>query len=667
MKLSCSLLLTAAALCIGVASAQDCLICGDRPLDFPDTLVDLSDLGMEGATCTDFETLANQDATTPCAIYQLNRVTCCEGLGFVPDAPSNLGELCSTAASDFDSYLGCANACIEASCCGSSCQTDFACAGYLPCAVLETIADFPGQGGTVDPPPSPPSDVAVLCAAETISTDILAFLECANVCIAASCCTGSCSEEVSCIEYSACGILDQIEAPGPVFDGTPPSPPANLTDICAESAVNSGFFAYIGCVSACIPASCCEDACSTDPTCIEYIPCSILDTIDEPPFGVGGDGPSTGGPGTGGGPVSLPEAPSDLAEVCNATSVAADPISFLLCSNACNPARCCANSCSGDIFGCIAFAPCFVLDLVAFPEPSTEGPVPQAPSDLEALCDPEMIGINFDAYLGCVSACLPANCCGETCTTEAECMNYGPCGNLESVDEPPFGMGGGDVSDVPPDTGTGDAVPPAPSNLAELCAAGSMATDIVAYLECENACVPAACCIDTCSTDFATCFSYTPCLALQTVPSPEPSATGPVPTAPAALAELCDASMVGTNFNAYKSCIGACFPASCCNDGGCPTDANCLSYEPCLALDAVDDPPYGMGEDTPDMGEPTGAGTDAPAATPTTAPVAAPTAPTGPTAEGAEDSGANGTSGLFTPIRLVMSVLFTMAAVAWAE
>mmetsp|Transcript_13565 Transcript_13565/g.32761 ORF Transcript_13565/g.32761 Transcript_13565/m.32761 type:complete len:500 (-) Transcript_13565:145-1644(-) len=276
-----------------VQGKDTCRICVDRQVDFPANPVDLSEFGLDAVPCAFFETIANQDDETPCSGYQLNRANCCEMPSAPPNPPANLAEICTAAATDLQSYFDCANACIEASCCEDTCSTDFTCFAYLPCAVLEAI-DPPEEPTTDDPLPSlpsPPSNLGELCAVESISGDLVAYLTCINACTPATCCEDTCATDAACLQYVPCLVLDTVATPEPNEDGPAVTPPSNLAELCAADNVSSDFDAYLGCLGACLPGSCCGGACSTDlAICIQYAPCAILDTIDEPPFGQGGGG-----------------------------------------------------------------------------------------------------------------------------------------------------------------------------------------------------------------------------------------------------------------------------------------------------------------------------------------------------------------------------------------
>lgn len=134
-------------------------------------------------------------------------------------------------------------------------------------------------------PPAPPSNLAELCATDTISSDLVAYLECSNVCLAATCCGDTCSTDLTaCIPYVPCAVLADVDAPEPTSSSPVPAPPANLVTLCDADTIASDFDSYIGCLTSCIPASCCDTTCSTDTMCFSYLPCANLDAIDEPPF-----------------------------------------------------------------------------------------------------------------------------------------------------------------------------------------------------------------------------------------------------------------------------------------------------------------------------------------------------------------------------------------------
>mmetsp|Transcript_13564 Transcript_13564/g.32758 ORF Transcript_13564/g.32758 Transcript_13564/m.32758 type:complete len:512 (-) Transcript_13564:327-1862(-) len=448
MKLSCSLAVLA-VLSIDAVSGQ-CLICMDRPLDYPADLVDMSDFGMGNITCEEFEAISNADDTTPCSVYQLNRAECCDMPSAPPSPPANLAELCTAAATDMQSYYDCANACIDASCCEETCSTDFTCFEYLPCAVLEAINppgmdDGPGGNFTGAVPPAPPG-LADMCAADMIANDLVAYLECLNGCypVSSSCCADTCSTDFACFEYAPCAVLGNVTTPTPSTDGPITAAPDNLAELCAADKVGSDFGVYLGCIEACLGGSCCEGACATDvAACIGYAPCGVLETVSEPPFGQGMTPPPL---------PPLPPAPTDLSDLCAAGSISTDLVAYLQCVNACFPASCCGDACSDDP-NCLGYGACLVLDAVETPEPNEDGPAVAPPSNLAELCDATKVMTDFDSYVACLGGCLPGSCCGGACSTDfATCIGYAPCVILEAVDEPPFGLSSGGGGPVDPTT-----------------------------------------------------------------------------------------------------------------------------------------------------------------------------------------------------------------------
>ena len=204
---------------------ETCRVCMDRPPDFPAGAVDLSELGLDGVPCAFFETIANQDEENPCELYQLQRGTCCTMPEVLPTAPANLAELCDadSVAADLGAFLACANACVEASCCEDSCSTNPVCFQYFPCLVLDSIEPPETDPTTTEGPPSPPSNLAELCDADSVAADPAAYLACASACIEASCCEDSCSTNSGCLQYFPCLVLGSVEPPeetDPKINGT---------------------------------------------------------------------------------------------------------------------------------------------------------------------------------------------------------------------------------------------------------------------------------------------------------------------------------------------------------------------------------------------------------------------------------------------------------------
>ncbi|KAL3938230.1 MAG: hypothetical protein SGBAC_006822 [Bacillariaceae sp.] len=511
-----------------------------------------------------------------------------------------------------------------------------------------------------------PDNLAELCDEDTISSDLVAFLNCGNVCSVASCCGDTCADDVAtCVGYSPCFILNTLEPTDPSAGGPVSTAPDNLAELCAADAVATDFLAYVGCLTACLPSTCCSGDCETDAECDGYGACGVFETIDEPPFDgiplvpddVGGDDGSSNAP--------LP--PANLDEVCAEATISTDLIAYLRCVNVCLGASCCGGTCASDVATCSLYAPCGILETVESPEPSVDGPAVAPPANIAELCAADIAG-DFDAYLGCLGACIGGSCCEEACSTDVTtCIQYTPCLALNAVNEPPFNFPvGGNITDDTGGDSTGENLPPPPDNLEALCDEDAISTDYIAYLNCGNVCSVASCCADTCSGDFAACLPYLACVSLDAVSVPLPDASGPIVAPPSNLAALCSPTEIVSSFGAYVGCLEACIPSGCCDDACSSEFAICIQYAPCLALQSIQEPPFdGL---PPPEDEVTDAPVDpvtnapvvAPTATPVVAPTPATTAPAPAPPEGTNDSGASS-------FGLLISLFFTMAVIVLSE
>ena len=122
----------------------------------------------------------------------------------LPSAPSNLSQMCSTAAiAQPGGYTKCEAACVEAECCflpeghWFSCKADFAseCAGYeADCMVLDGYDGSGGGGGggggnaiSVEVP-APPANLDEMCGSASLAT-VEGFEQCSEGCELARCCS----------------------------------------------------------------------------------------------------------------------------------------------------------------------------------------------------------------------------------------------------------------------------------------------------------------------------------------------------------------------------------------------------------------------------------------------------------------------------------------------
>ena len=289
----------------------------------------------------------------------------------------------------------------------------------------------------------------------------------------------------------------------------------------------------------------------------------------------------------------VPAAPTELADWCDGSNPTA-------CQQACEPVACCydsgnTESCLRNNFlQCLDYAPCQNL------RPNTR--VKTAPADLDEVCNP-FTGDRDTCKDVCESngsCCWDENLFGGNCLLDnfVSCLTYAPCGTL-LLDN------ANGIIDSPPDDLDEKC------NIQELLIGDSQ--------PCEDACEPAACCVDPNMEDNCfladplACVEYDSCALLFLLQRGDD-----VPKPPANLGQTCSLSNIR---NDPEPCQQACEVASCCIDtefqDNCLVRGNalrCREYAPCALLaivngggggdddgDDVEEPPV---EDIPVEGSP---------------------------------------------------------------
>jgi hypothetical protein len=135
--------------------------------------------------------------------------------------------------------------------------------------------------------------------------------------------------------------------------------------------------------------------------------------------------------------------PADLATTCSLAVINASAENRLKCQEICGSADCCsfpANldlSClAGHEDGCQVYhASCGILDSSA--PLDTAKYVPPAPKNMDAICAVDKLN-SASGLRACADYCLPQKCCYDTvgisCRTNANCMGYAACQNLDALD-----------------------------------------------------------------------------------------------------------------------------------------------------------------------------------------------------------------------------------------
>mmetsp|Transcript_3999 Transcript_3999/g.5278 ORF Transcript_3999/g.5278 Transcript_3999/m.5278 type:complete len:764 (-) Transcript_3999:437-2728(-) len=203
--------------------------------------------------------------------------------------------------------------------------------------------------------------------------------------------------------------------------------------------------------------------------------------------------------------------------------------------------------------------------------------VPPADLRINEVCEWDSLA-SGEGFFACENACKPGSCCYEvieTCliTNPEICDDYAACGILHVQQF---------VS-----------VPPAVSNIAEICAPESL-DDKDGYNMCKNACDPGECClepIEACRVENSDiCSEYEVCKILHGTPKSHPSSIE------SQIVTKCNTNALVGDDSQAQECKDLCQPAACCftsnKDDSCNTPDNeawCSQYAACQLLDHIGD------------------------------------------------------------------------------
>jgi hypothetical protein len=205
----------------------------------------------------------------------------------------------------------------------------------------------------------------------------------------------------------------------------------------------------------------------------------------------------------------------------------------------------------------------------------------EPPEDLSTTCSLQALA--DDGKEACLQDCEKAECCDFPANLPLSCLEgnqqkclvyHTSCSNLEADSY--------DKASIP------SSVPPAPSNLAELCTSASIKT-VDGFTACHEACKHAECCYEegmgTCSHE--ECAGYAPCLTL--------AATDHVhQDIPVVVEQVCATDKLAT-MDGRTACRQACSHALCCfssdvsQETSCPHQDTsfCSQYTKCNELESV--------------------------------------------------------------------------------
>ena len=525
--------------------------------------------------------------------------------------------------------------------------------------------------------PVAPSNLKEVCALDNLS-GMQGEIDCRDPCMKAACCweqqsdgrDPACweSHPLECAPYESCVHLLQAGSGSRPQEARPTSTVPRAPDGVASCDPNTidNVDEVLACEDACSYGTCCwktgASLCVTDPNCLAYSPCLILNT-----GGAAGSG-STAVATTP--PVAIPDAPGNLVEVCGQSTTQQD------CREICHTATCCwkmavstftgkdGGTITESVLGecatrseCAAYKPCQSLNWSSEdPGDSESGPatthvVPKAPSNLAEVCDPTAGEV--DAYEICKETCHAAACCWKTSTTtytgtqgeqisetmQGACSFNEECGGYESCKTLPGGST--NVADGTTTVAPAYAIPQPPDNLLQICTEQSVET-------CREVCNQALCCWKMATVTHTdangdtvteairgSCSAYEECLpykACLDLPEATTSGANTIADAPADLETICNPP--ADQMDSIQACAESCHEATCCwktatityedanNEtltssvpGSCSHKAECAPYKPCSALE----------EDVLSPSNPAVSSTTAPVSTPATTPASSPT------------------------------------------
>ena len=132
--------------------------------------------------------------------------------------------------------------------------------------------------------------------------------------------------------------------------------------------------------------------------------------------------------------------------------------------------------------------------------------IPEVPSDMNLRCSLANLNDNIDGREFCEEICNQALCCwneqeADSCRENSVCSGYANCANLLTT-SPISG------------SGTGNAPPTPPSDLASTCSAGNI-IDLQGLEQCKQECDQADCCWLE-DTEFGSCVDNADCETYRT-------------------------------------------------------------------------------------------------------------------------------------------------------
>ena len=334
----------------------------------------------------------------------------------------------------------CIFSCSHAACCfntGASCPHDDAvfCSQYSACQKVfddkGNVIEFPTSSSGADIPTAP-QFLDTACSKSSLGT-LPGYEMCLGACTEAECCwkgDADCLWDHACDGYQHCVLLldeGSTSSPGSTESTIPPAP-QYLASACSPASLE-GTPGFQMCQDACMKSECCWKVTS----CSERIECSSYSTncanlvarLEQ-----------TAGGGTDSTAVLLPEAPSDLGDICDASAVLATD-GFSKCQSECEKSECCwkagaSNSCVGHT-QCQSWAACTVMNgaqdpAIAASQDYTLGQVFDA-----CLNHDNSVGRNHTSL--CQVVCQAGSCCFDDtreCPNTVDCKVFEPCQILYS-------------------------------------------------------------------------------------------------------------------------------------------------------------------------------------------------------------------------------------------
>mmetsp|Transcript_667 Transcript_667/g.944 ORF Transcript_667/g.944 Transcript_667/m.944 type:complete len:792 (-) Transcript_667:167-2542(-) len=408
-----------------------------------------TELCRESQCCHDLDQTKNCFADDPFTCLQYSSCILLEWTGgTVERAPDSLWKDCNLQniiMEEDDAGAACDAACTFAKSKGWDCCWDLdperncaidgnlvACGSYAPCALWDATNNIIGM---------PPDEVKTECTWEKIRNGDVDGCEAA--CVGSECCWTMNEEEncliegnlLQCAAYAPCKLMDLNP------DGTVDPVPDNFKDVCTWENIMKGGDDRAACETACAGSECCRtvggDSClnlENFMVCAEYAICNVLDIVPDNGGGGGDDGDGDqGGDDTDTAPAEVPEAPSNLGDVCKSfNDMRDDSQAIEECAAICEPSACCrgfgAESCISmgsnmieNMRACAKWSDCMVLDLLNWIDdgsggsdgdgntspPPIEDNFPTEPID--AIRD--VCGADVEDLSQCQAFCEPAKCC----------------------------------------------------------------------------------------------------------------------------------------------------------------------------------------------------------------------------------------------------------------